>query len=184
LGYWNSKDFAVEQGEVIGKVVESETPSRTRRLATTSGFFEEDAAAYEEYSEEELRALGIGSDTIGRTVPETIDYTTGAVLVDVVPVNDYDWSGGKKLNPRHYFDMLYTFDGMNIERMPIRTKYWAKELKIRFNEIKNAEKEPREPFRDWGSRIAGSAPVISMPGSEEDGYYNRDLPFRPAPRRR
>jgi len=189
LGYWHSKDFAVEQGEVIGKVVESETTSgSSRRRETAPEFFGGYPAGYGGYRGEELRIMGIESDIrsdiIGRTVPETIDYTTGAVLVDVVPVNDYDWSGGKKLNPRHYFDMLYTFDGMNIERMPIRTKYWAKELKIRFNEIKNAEKEPREPFRDWGSRIAGSAPVISMPGSEEDGYYNRDLPFRPAPRRR
>ena len=193
LGYWHSKDFAVEQGEVIGKVVESETTTgSSRRRETAPEFFGRYPAVYGGYGGEELRIMGIESDIrsgirsdiMGRTVPETIDYTTGAVLVDVVPVNDYDWSGGKKLNPRHYFDMLYTFDGMNIERMPIRRKYWARELKIRFNEIKKSEKEPREPFRDWGSRIAGSAPVISMPGSEEDGYYNRDLPFRPAPRRR
>ncbi len=188
LGYWNSKDFAVEQGEVIGKVVESETTSgSSRRRETAPEFFRGYPAAYDGgYKGEELRVMGIESDIrsdiIGRTVPETIDYTTEAVLVDVIAVND--WSGVKNLHPRHYFDMLYTFDGTDIERMPIRTKYWAKELLIMFNKIKNAEKEPREPFRDWGSRIAGSAPVISMPGSEEDGYYNRDLPFILAPRRR
>jgi len=193
LGYWHSKDFPVEQGEVIGKVVESETTSgSSRRRETAPEFFGGYPSVYGEYRGEDLRIMGIESDIrsgirsdiMGRTVPETIDYTTGAVLVDVVPVNDYDWSGGKKLNPRHYFDMLYTFDGMNIERMSIRTKYWAKELLIRFNEIKKSEKEPREPFRDWGSRIAGSAPGILMPGSEEDGYYNRDLPSILDPRRR
>jgi len=189
LGYWHSKDFAVEQGEVIGKVVESETTSgSSRRRETAPEFFGGYPAAYGGYrGDEELRVMGResdirSSDIIGRTVPEAIDYTTGAVLVDVIAVND--WSGGKKLNPRHYFDMLYTFDGTNVERMPIRTKYWAKDVLIKFNEIKNAEKEPREPFRDWGSRMDGSAPGISMPGSEEDGYDNRGLPFRPAPRRR
>jgi len=174
LGYWNSKDFAVEQGEVIGKVVESETTSGTRRRATASEFFEERAAEYEGYSEEELRAMGIGSDAIGRTVPETIDYTTGAVLVDVIAVND--WSGAKNLHPRHYFDMLYTFDGMNIERMPIRTRYWAKDVLIKFNEIKKSERAPREPFRDWGSKVIEGAPVISEPEYEYDEeYYTESL---------
>jgi len=172
LGYWHSKDFAVEQGEVIGKVVESETTSRTRRQAMASGFFEENAAAYEVYGEEELRAMGIGSDTMGYTVPETIDYTTGAVLVDVIAVND--WSGGKNLHRRGYFDMLYTFDGMSIERMPIRTRYWSKELKITFDKIGKSQKQPQQPFRDWGSKITGSAPAISQPEYGEE-YYEEYL---------
>jgi len=170
LGYWHSKDFAVEQGEVIGKVVESETTSRTRRQAMAAGFFEENAAAYERYGEEELRAMGIGSDTMGHTVPETIDYTTGAVLVDVIAVND--WSGGKNLHRRGYFDMLYTFDGMSIERMPIRTRYWSKELKITFDKIGKSQKQPPQPFRDWGSRVTGSAPMISQPEYYEE-YLDR-----------
>jgi len=164
LGYWNSKDFAVKQGEVIGKVVESETTSASRRRATA----EEYTVAYEEYTEEELRAMGAGIVPMVRTVPETIDYATGAVLVDIIAVND--WSGGKNLHRRGYFDMLYTFDGMNIERMPIRTRYWAKELLIMFNEIRKSEKEPREPFRDWGSKVTEGAPVISEPEYEEEYY--------------
>jgi len=171
LGYWHSKDFAVEQGEVIGKVVESETTPVTRRRATASDFFEERAAAYEGYGEEELRAMGIGGDIIGRTVPETIDYTTGAVLVDVIAVND--WSGARTLNRRHYFDMLYTFDGTNVERMPIRTRYWAKDVLIKFNEIKKSERAPKEPFRDWGSKVTEGAPVISEPEYGEE--YYRDI---------
>ncbi len=175
LGYWNSKDFAVKQGEVIGKVVESETTSgSSKRRETAPEFFGGYPAVYGGYRGEELRVMGIESDIrsdiIGRTVPETIDYTTGAVLVDVVPVNDYDWSGGKNLHRRGYFDMLYTFDGMNIERMPIRTKYWAKELKIMFNEIRRSVKEPREPFRDWGSKVTEGAPVVSQPEYDEEYY--------------
>ena len=56
------------------------------------------------------------------TVPEKIDYGTGAVLVDIVPVND--WSGSGKLTTRDYYDMLYSFDGMNIEHMPVKAMYW------------------------------------------------------------
>ncbi len=59
LGYWYSEDFAVKQGEVIGKV-------KTVKLE----------------AEEEQKDI---------TVPRTIDYATGAVLVDVIAVND--WSG-------------------------------------------------------------------------------------------
>jgi len=84
------------------------------------------------------------------TVPETIDYATGAILVDVIPVSD--WSGATFLRPRHYFDMLYSFDGTNIEHMPSKPEYWAKELQIQFNEIRKSEKEPKEPLRGWSSR--------------------------------
>ncbi len=179
LGYWNSKDFAVKQGEVIGKVVESETTSgSSKRREAAPEFFGGYPAVYGGYRGEGLRIMGIEggirSDIIGRTVPETIDYTTGAVLVDVVPVNDYDWLGGKNLHRRGYFDMLYTFDGMNIERMPIRTKYWAKELKIMFNEISGSVKEPREPFRDWGSKVTEGARVISQPEYDWE-YYQQYL---------
>ncbi len=138
LGYWYSKDFAVKQGEVVGKVVESEPVGE----------------------EEEV------------TVPEEIDYATGVVLVDVIAVND--WSGGKNLHRRGYFDMLYTFDGMSIERMPIRTRYWSKELKITFDKIGKSQKQPQQPFRPWGSKVTGSAPVISQPEYDEE-YYQQYL---------
>ena len=116
LGYWYSKGFTVKKGEVIGKVVKSETKEAERE---------------------------------GVTIPETIDYATEAVLVDVIPVND--WSGGKNLRARHYFDMLYSFDGTQIERIPIKTRYWPEKLQAKFNEIKKSGKEPKEPLRDWGS---------------------------------
>ena len=85
-------------------------------------------------------------------VPERIDYTTGAVLVDVAPVNDF--SAGKNPRARRYFDMLYSSDGADIERMPIKSRYWGEELQSRFAEIKKSEKAPREPLREKGSRMA------------------------------
>lgn len=74
-------------------------------------------------------------------VPETINYDTGAVVMDIVPVND--WSGSKGLHSRSYYDMLYSFDGVKIEHMPIKIKNWDEKLQAKFNEIKKAEKEPR-----------------------------------------
>jgi hypothetical protein len=114
----------------------------------------------------------------GVTVPETVDYATGAVLVDVMAVND--WSGGKNLRARHYFDMLYSFDGANIEHMPIKSRYWAEELLNRFNEIKRSEKDKKEPLREWGTTTGvqrrgptpgeGGPPGYGPPGYGPPGY--------------
>ncbi len=84
------------------------------------------------------------------TSPEEIDYRTGVVLVDVLPVND--WSGDRSLRARQYYNMLYSFNGAGIEQRPIKNRYWSEELQLRFNEIKRAEKEPIEPLRDWSDK--------------------------------
>ena len=85
-------------------------------------------------------------------VPEFINYDTGAVVVDIVPVND--WSGSKGLHSRSYYDMLYSFDGTKIEHMPIKTKNWDEKMQAKFNEIKRAEKEPKVALRDWQGAAA------------------------------
>jgi uncharacterized membrane protein YgcG len=95
------------------------------------------------------------------TVPEAVDYVTGAVLLDVMPVND--WSSGKNMRARHYFDMLYSFDGADIEHIPIKSRYWAEGLQVKFNEIRRSEKEPKEPLRGWGGRM-GPRRLPGMPG--------------------
>ena len=97
------------------------------------------------------------------TVPEQIDYTTGAVLIDVAQVDD--WSGGTNPYKRQYYNMLYSFDGKDIERLPIKTRYWAKALQSKFNEIKRSEKEPKEPLRSWEGRV-GERRRVPLPGGE------------------
>ena len=99
----------------------------------------------------------------GVTIPKTVDYATGAVLVDIIPVND--WSGGNNLRARHFFDMLYSFDGKDIERLPIKTRYWAEALQSKFNEIKRSEKESKEPLRSWEGRL-GERRRVPLPGVE------------------
>jgi hypothetical protein len=84
-------------------------------------------------------------------MPETIDYTTGMVLVDIVPVND--WSGGRNMYARRYYDMLYSSDGVSIEHIPVSTRYWDEELRIKLNEITRSQKEPKEPLRVWDTKL-------------------------------
>jgi hypothetical protein len=84
----------------------------------------------------------------GTEPPERIDYGTGAVMVDAVAVND--WSGERTLRTRHYYDMLYSFDGVGIEHMPVSTTYWAADLQTVFSDIGRLEREPQEAFRPFG----------------------------------
>jgi hypothetical protein len=84
------------------------------------------------------------------STPETIDYGTGAVMVDVVAVND--WSSGRNMYARRYFDMLYTLDGNGIEHIPVSTRYWDEELRVKLNEIITSQNEPKEPLRLWESK--------------------------------
>jgi hypothetical protein len=95
------------------------------------------------------------------TLPEEIDYTTGAVLVDVVVIND--WTGDKNLQARHYFDVLYSFDGVKMERMASKQMYWPEELRIRYNEVKSMEKKLKLAFKTWGGSGAGGG-QRALPG--------------------
>lgn len=130
LGSWYSEDFFVRQGEVIGGIVESE---KKRPLSVGIGGLR--SSYYR--SAEDIRE------------PDAVDYDTGAVMVDVVAVND--WQVGSKMRPRHYFDMLYSFDDSTIEHMPVKNAYWASNLQVMYNEIRKMQSEPKEPFRPFNS---------------------------------
>lgn len=107
-------------------------------------------------------------DTVeGVTIPQRIDYFTDLVLVDTVPVND--WSGTKNLYPRKYFNMLYTSDGVDIKSEPIKTRYWVDSRRFMYNEIKRAEKEPKEPLREFAS-VAGPRFRTSTSSTISDFY--------------
>ena len=97
------------------------------------------------------------------TVPQTVDYTTDAVVVDMVLVTD--WSGGNNLHVNRFFDLLYSSNGKDIERLPIKSRYWTEALQNKFNEIKKYEKEPKEPLRNWESR-AGQRGRVPLPTGE------------------
>jgi hypothetical protein len=145
LGYWHSQEFRVKPGEVIGKVVETEAPKPEERA-------KERRAAFA------MSALMPMKDKL--VVPETIDYGTGAVLVDAVAVND--WAGPGQLHPRLYHDMLYTYDGMDIEHMPVKARNWPEQILAAFYDIQRAQREPPQPFRDWDSRLSAAKKRTTM----------------------
>ncbi|MHC4758375.1 MAG: hypothetical protein ACYTE8_06935, partial [Planctomycetota bacterium] len=90
------------------------------------------------------------------TIPKQINYSTGALLVDVVPVNE--WVGTSNLTRQGYNDLLYSKNGQDILRMPVKSRYWAQNILNKYNEITRLEKEPRDPLRKWKekSKLSGS----------------------------
>ena len=129
LGYWYSEQFMVKRGEEIGKSVKVEPDKQNQRTRT---------------EQEQMQMQVQGQEA---TLPDMIDYTTGAVLVDLVAIND--WSGSKNLQQRQYFDMLYSFDGLGIERIAAKLMYWPDDVRAKYSEIKSLEKKPKVAFREW-----------------------------------
>jgi len=148
MGYWRSEDFTVSQGEVIGGVVENENArpeigrggriSRDSRVSRDSRF--------------DMLMSPVARPEDEAVEPETFDFSTGAVMVDAVAVND--WSGDNNLSTRRYYDMLYSYDGTSIEHMPVRTAYWATDLQKWYSDIMRMQREKPEPLKSWGT--AGS----------------------------
>jgi len=97
----------------------------------------------------------------GVAVPDRIDYSTGAVLMDTVAVND--WLQARVLQPRRYVDMLYSFDGSDVGHMPIGMRFWTDDVRLEFNQIKRLANEEKKPLRGMDSRpgeIEGGEPGI------------------------
>jgi hypothetical protein len=150
LGHWYSEDFKVSKGEAIGDVIETELEKdRTQRGRSAGG--RGTAGRRGDYMGDYLgdRYASMARPEEKSNVPESIDYSTGAVMVDAMSIND--WWGDNIRRNRQYFDMLYSFDGINIEHMPIGTTYWSKDMQNVFNNIARLEREPHEPFKDFGS---------------------------------
>jgi len=161
LGYWYSEDFQVRHGEAIGKVVESQPKeSKDPRLDRGLGSLWPELGLKARLPARLPTQVG-PADRFGYPAPQeqllepqSIDYSTGAVLVDAVAVNDWSGAAGG-LRPRNYFDMLYSFDGTNIERMPVKPGNWSSQMLSVYNQINRLQKEPKEPLRAWDSRVGG-----------------------------
>ena len=109
-------------------------------------------------------------------LPDTIDYSTGVVMVDVTVVND--WSGGtaKHLAQKYYHDMLYSLDGNGIDHMSIGFANWPRDMQNKFRELENAKsKSRRSRFafrRGTGKRGTGDDEDTSRM-EEDDGEYEQ-----------
>jgi len=179
LGYWRTEDFRVQPGEVIGEEKEpepEEEPTR-RAMGRMGGGRITGAAGRDMMGAGPYGAGGRGMMPGGmygaqkpgdETTPDIIDYRTHAVLIDLVPVNDW----GPNLKPRVYHDMLYTADGVNIEHMPVSTRNWPKNLLSAYQGIVLAKRKEPEPFRDFQQtgRGRGGAGGMNPYGGGEMQY--------------
>jgi len=158
MGYWRSEDFLVKPGETVGKVTEVEQ--------------EEDRDTFVDPAMAQYGA-GYGlMDPSQRQEPETIDFRTGAVFVDAVPVDG--WTGGKRLRSHSYHTMLYSIDQSQIMKMPVGRPNWPEALALAYNKAKQFQKEPVEDFRDFGSSLVRS--TRGGRGGAEMGLYG-DMPM-------
>jgi len=137
-GYWYSKSFQVEPGEVIGSVVDEEaerqkeTDKNTRTDSDSGNDFE---------------------------LPATIDYRTGAVLVDVGVVSS--WLAGGR-----HSEMLYSYDGIGIEHMSVRYGDWPSGVKTIFRDIELAEKKTRKAYQSFAATKSKHKRYIPALGEE------------------
>jgi hypothetical protein len=132
MGYWYSGQFTTKRGEAIGNVADVKAePDQT------------------------------GKEKKDVRVPEQIDYSTGAVLVDVVAAQD--WTGGKNLSARPYFNVLYSYDGSELDGSAVKLMNWSDDLRARYNEIKALEKKPKEALREWSSASVLERRTLRLP---------------------
>jgi len=137
LGNWYSEDFKIRCGQVIGDAVETKRVRKIMPMTRSMG------SSY--YSSFKV------ADAV--TEPAVIDYDTGAILVDVAAVND--WSTGASMRSRRYFDMLYSYDGMNMDHMPVGDRYWPAELRATRTKISSSQRETMKALVPWGQRLRG-----------------------------
>ena len=174
LGHWYSEDFNVSKGEAIGDVIEIEIETdRTQRGRGTGSRItgsRSPGGRMGDYPGDRFSSITRPEEKTN--VPESVDYSTGAVMVDAMSIND--WWGDSARRSRRYYDMLYSFDGINIEHMPVGTTYWSKDMQLVFNHIAKLEREPQEPLKPFGSgRRSGSRQGLGdydMGGGYDDLY--------------
>ena len=176
MGYWRSEDFTVSQGEVIGGVVENESARPeigrgSRGIRDSRGT--RDSRGIRDSRLDMMIMSPVARPEDEAVEPETIDFSTGAVMVDAVAVND--WSGDKNLSTRRYYDMLYSFDGTSIEHMPVRTAYWATDLQKWYSEIVRMQREKPEPLKSWGTGGSRRRTRDSEYQDYGDDYYMEEM---------
>ncbi|MCH7917284.1 MAG: hypothetical protein IIC50_04785 [Planctomycetes bacterium] len=159
MGYWNMETFSVKPGERIGREMEVEEeedplvrgmdPARARMMRMEAQMYE--------------NPFGLNLE------PQTIDYSTGAVLVGAARVDG--WTQGAHLRAQISHDMLYTTDGVLIERAPIASASWTDDIASSYRRIKLLEREPREDFRGFGTSPAKRGRTGRGGSGDRGGLY-------------
>jgi hypothetical protein len=189
LGYWRSQDFQVKLGEAIGKVMDvkkDDDREKSRTKARMAGMYGYPPGGPDRITGPGGPPMGPGGmppgPGAGPTSPDQqvtlkqVNYGTGKVLVDLVPVND--WGSAPNLRPRLYHDMLYTGDGTRIEHMPVNAANWPRDLAGAYQFIQSEKRKDPQPFRAFkkgGLRSRGGRGGAGPEGGgyDEGGMYDQ-----------
>jgi len=148
----------IEKGSSIDKTVEVVVARYTlgnwvsRKYNVKSG---EEIGKAGETADPRLEQAGISS--------ETIDFSTGAVMVDARRVTE--WIGTGSLRSREYNELLYSLDGKEIEKMPIKERFWPASVSKVYKEISTALEAEPVTLLDWSQAASGER--YSLPQQQQ-----------------
>ncbi len=138
MGYWYSKQYVVEAGEVIGKV---DSPEETKPGNDTQESAMQQATIV--------------------LIPEMVDFKTKAMMVDTSEVRD--WTGGRNLRNNDHYEIYYSYDGSSIESQPIRQRFWSSDMLSIYNDIRNQMRQPKQPYRARSGESTNVTPSRTGP---------------------
>lgn len=143
LGQWRSEIFQVSRGEMIGSLVEIKDKTLEEVDPSIRGLTREEMA---------YRMGGMASDPL-QSLPQSIDFSTGALMVDIASA--VQW-GGPMLTRQDYQEMLYSVGGGELNHLALSEGFWQPDLREKHSQIKKVEKEPPMQFLARGQ--AAQAP--------------------------
>jgi hypothetical protein len=150
LGQWRSEPFQVHRGEMIGSVVEIKDRALDDIDPQMRGMSRERLA---------YQRGGMMNDPL-QSLPQSIDYSTGATMVDIAQA--VQW-GGTQLVRQDYQEMLYSDGGGELNRLALGEAFWPSEFRDKYNQIKKVEKDLPLQFVARGQTAPGLlAPVPIM----------------------
>ncbi|NLH16907.1 MAG: DUF1682 domain-containing protein [Phycisphaerae bacterium] len=154
LGQWRSEPFQVSRGEMIGGVVDNP-------FVMTEGM---DPGMRGMNRDTMMRrgGMGGGMEDPLMSLPQTIDYTTGAIMVDIASATQW---GGSMLTRQEYQEMLYSMNGSDLRHLALGEGFWRPEIREKYNLIKKVEKDP--PLLFLGRGQVSSSPLRTPPPTRD-----------------
>ncbi len=147
FGNWRNEAFDVHPGEMIGKLVDFKAQRPGASARDAYGGYDYDGGM------------------MANTMPEKIDFDTGAMLVDVVRTDA--WTGLRPLVRTRMVDVLYTRDGVSMMHLPVKRTNWTSAMKVQYAKIDEASRESVDIHQGKGQskvNLFGQRGGMSYPG--------------------
>lgn len=157
LGQWRSELFQVSRGEMIG----SEVENKSLFLDTLDPGLRNMGRDPMAYGRGGI-GRNMGMDDPLMSLPRTINFTTGAIMVDIAPATQW---GGSMLVRQDYQEMLYSYNGDQLHRLALGEGFWPQEFRDKYNLIKKVEKDAPLQFLTRGQ--VSSSPLRTPPPTME-----------------